>query len=93
MQVSLANAVNTYVELVSIKNLREKKFKERLYWEKNIRYDCTKVAWEIKKQLYKKLPTGSVQIFTAFLIKNNKCIERRKKNSFLSTPKKKKSCL
>ena len=73
MQVSLANAVNTYVELVSIKNLREKKFKERLYWEKNIRYDCTKVAWEIKKQLYKKLPTGSVQIFTAFLIKNNKC--------------------
>ena len=75
MQVSLANAVNTYVELVSIKNLREKKFKERLYWEKNIRYDCTKVAWEIKKQLYKKLPTGSVQIFTAFLIKNKKCIE------------------
>ena len=31
MQVSLANAVNTYVELVSIKNLREK----------NLRNDCT----------------------------------------------------
>ena len=38
-----------------------------------IRNDCPKVTQEIKERLYKGLATGTVHIFTAFLIKDIKC--------------------
>ena len=43
--------------------------------KKNIRNDCTKAAMEIKEWLYKRLATGTVHNFTAFLINNTKCID------------------